>query len=149
LFRKLLRGKIHGATVTGADLHHEGSIAIDTDLLAAAGITPFESVYVWNVNNGERFETYAIPNPAGSREVLVNGAAARRAQVGDRVIVAAFGWLAETELTSHTPAILLMDRAKRIITDERDTNPKVIPAERTLSQETCRAPNRNGSPGLF
>jgi aspartate 1-decarboxylase len=149
LFRKLQRGKIHGAAVTGADLHYEGSIAIDTDLLAAAGITPFESVYVWNVNNGERFETYAILNPAGSREVLVNGAAARRAQVGDRVIVAVFGWLAETELTSHTPAILLMGSANRIITDERDTNPKVIPAEPTLSQETCRAPNKNGSPGLF
>ena len=120
MFRKLLRGKIHGATVTGADLHYEGSIAIDTDLLAAAGIAPFESVQVWNVNNGARFETYTIASPGGSGEVLVNGAAARRAQVGDRVIIAAFGWLAEAEICRHKPAILLMDSANCIITDQRD-----------------------------
>jgi aspartate 1-decarboxylase len=113
LLRKLLRGKIHGATVTGADLHYEGSIAVDTDLLAGAGIAPFESVHVWNLNNGERFETYAIQSPAGSGEVLVNGAAARRAQVGDRVIIAAFGWMSEIEISSHKPAILLVDNANR------------------------------------
>jgi aspartate 1-decarboxylase len=113
VLRKLLRGKIHGATVTGADLHYEGSIAIDTDLLAGAGIAPFESVHVWNINNGERFETYAIASPAGSGEILVNGAAARRAQVGDRVIIAAFAWMSEIEISSHKPAILLVDNANR------------------------------------
>jgi aspartate 1-decarboxylase len=108
LFRKLLRGKIHGATVTGADLHYEGSIAIDVDLLAAAGIAPFESVHVWNVTNGERFETYAIESPAGSGEVLVNGAAARRAQAGDQVIIAAYAWLTDEEIASHKPKIVLL-----------------------------------------
>lgn len=111
LYRKLLRGKLHGATVTGADLHYEGSIAVDTDLLSAAGIAHFESVHVWNVNNGERFETYAIPSPAGSREVLVNGAAARRVQVGDRVIIAAFGWLTEDEIAGHKPAVVILEGA--------------------------------------
>ena len=111
MFRKLLRGKLHGATVTGADLHYEGSIAVDVDLLSAAGIAPFESVHVWNVTNGERFETYAIPSPAGSREVLVNGAAALMAQMGDRVIIAAFGWLTEGEIAGHKPAVVVLESA--------------------------------------
>ena len=146
LFRKLLRGKIHGATVTGADLHYEGSIAIDTDLLAAAGIAPFESVQVWNVNNGARFETYTIASPSGSGEVLVNGAAARQAQVGDRVIIAAFGWLDEVEICRHTPAILLMDCANRVITDQRDpVAQRRIHFDRTLLHGTRQASNKDAS----
>lgn len=113
MFRKLLRGKIHGATVTGADLHYEGSIAIDVDLLDDAGIAPFESVHVWNVTNGERFETYAIESPSGSGEILVNGAAARRAQVGDQVIIAAYGWLTDEEVASHKPKIVLLQDRNR------------------------------------
>ena len=113
MYRKLLRGKIHGATVTGADLHYEGSIAVDTDLLTAAGIAPFETVHVWNVNNGERLETYAIPSAPGSGEILINGAAARRAQVGDRVIIAAFEWLTEAEVSTHQPAIVLVDASNK------------------------------------
>jgi aspartate 1-decarboxylase len=111
VLRKLLRGEIHGATVTGAELHYEGSIAVDVDLLEAAGIAPFESVHVWNLNNGERFETYTIASPAGSGEILVNGAAARRAQSGNRVIIAAFPWM--SDISSHKPAILLVDKANR------------------------------------
>jgi aspartate 1-decarboxylase len=114
LFRKLLRGKIHGATVTGADLHYEGSIAVDIDLLDAAGITPYESVHVWNVTNGERFETYAIEGPSGSGEILVNGATARRAQPGDQVIIAAFGWLSEEEASGHKPNVVLVDERNRM-----------------------------------
>ena len=113
MFRKLLRGIIHGATATGADLHYEGSIAVDIDLLAGAGIAPFESVHVWSLNNGERFETYTLASPAGSGEAMVNGGAARRAQVGDRVIIAAFEWLTDMEIRSHKPAILLVDGANR------------------------------------
>lgn len=113
MYRKLLRGKIHGATVTGADLHYEGSIAIDIDLLNAAGIAPFESVHVWNVTNGERFETYAIESAAGSGEVLVNGAAARRAQPGDQVIVAAYGWFTNEEIAAHAPRVVLVDSRNR------------------------------------
>lgn len=113
MYRKLLRGKIHGATVTGADLHYEGSIAVDIDLLQAAGIAPFENVHVWNVTNGERFETYAIESPSGSREILVNGAAARRAQPGDQVIIAAYTWLTDEEIASHKPKIVLLRQDNR------------------------------------
>ncbi len=113
MYRKLLRAKLHNATVTGADLHYEGSIAIDTDLLAAAGIAPHESVNVWNVTNGERFETYVIPSPAGSGEIMINGAAAHRAHVGDQVIIAAWGWSTEDELTAHKPVVVLLDPRNR------------------------------------
>ena len=113
MYRKLLRGKIHSATVTGADLHYEGSIAVDIDLLQAAGIVPFESVHVWNVTNGERFETYAIESPAGSGEILVNGAAARRAHAGDHVIIAAYAWLTDEEVANHKPKIALLREGNR------------------------------------
>jgi aspartate 1-decarboxylase len=113
LHRKLLHGKIHGATVTGTAVDYEGSIGIDADLLRAAGILPFESVHVWNVSNGERFETYAIVNPRGSGQVVVNGAAAHKTHVGDKVIIAAFTWLKEKELRRHKPSIVLVDGANR------------------------------------
>jgi aspartate 1-decarboxylase len=113
LYRKLLHGKIHGATVTGTAVEYEGSIGIDADLLAAAGILPLESVHVWNVTSGERFETYAIVNPAGSGQVVVNGAAAHRTSVGDKVIVAAFTWVTEKELRGHKASIVLVDAKNR------------------------------------
>ena len=117
MFRKFLRAKIHRATVTGADLDYEGSIAIDTQLLEAANIAPFESVHIWNVSNGERFETYAIPAKAGSGEIMLNGAAARRVQVGDKVIVAAFSWLDQTEFTEQKPALVFVDEKNRILNE--------------------------------
>lgn len=113
MIRKLLHGKIHAATVTGAAVDYEGSIGIDADLLRAAGILPNESVHVWNVSNGERFETYAIVNPAGSGEVVVNGAAAHRTRVGDKVIVAAFTWLTQKEASRHKAKIVLVDAKNR------------------------------------
>jgi aspartate 1-decarboxylase len=88
--RTLCKSKIHHAVVTGADLNYVGSIGIDATLLDRTGIAAGEQVSVWNVNNGQRIETYAIPLPAGSGEVAVNGAAARHFMVGDRVIVVAF-----------------------------------------------------------
>ena len=114
MFRKLLHGKIHGATVTATAVDYEGSIGVDANLLAAAGILPHESVHVWNVTNGERFETYAIANPAGSGEIVVNGAAAHKTRAGDKVIIAAFTWLTEGELRRHKPSIVLVDSANRI-----------------------------------
>ena len=113
MIRKLLHGKIHGATVTATAVDYEGSIGIDADLLRAAGILPYESVHVWNVSNGERFETYAIVNPAGSGEVVVNGAAAHKTRVGDKVIVAAFTWLTARETSGHSAKIVLVDGANR------------------------------------
>ena len=114
MFRKLLHGKIHGATVTATAIDYEGSIGVDADLLRAAGILPHESVHVWNVTNGERFETYAIVNPAGSGEIVVNGAAAHRTRVGDKVIIAAFIWLKKKELKGHKPSIVLVDATNRL-----------------------------------
>ena len=113
LYRKLLHGKIHGATVTATAVDYEGSIGVDADLLRAAGILANESVHVWNVTNGERFETYAIANHAGSGEIVVNGAAAHKTRVGDKVIIAAFTWLTEKELCRHKPSIVLVDAANR------------------------------------
>ena len=113
MIRKLLHGKIHGATVTATAVDYEGSIGIDADLLRAAGILPYESVHVWNVSNGERFETYAIVNPAGSGEVVVNGAAAHKTRVGDKVIVAAFAWLTDKDISGHKAKIVLVDGANK------------------------------------
>jgi aspartate 1-decarboxylase len=88
--RVICKSKIHQAAVTGADLHYVGSIGIDKTLLDMTDIAPGEQVAVWNINNGQRIETYAIPLPEGSGQVVVNGAAARHFQPGDRIIVAAF-----------------------------------------------------------
>ena len=87
---QLCKGKIHRATVTGCDLDYVGSITIDKDLMDAAGLIDGELVHIWNINNGERVETYTIPGERGSGEVCLNGAAARRCSVGDKVIIAAF-----------------------------------------------------------
>jgi aspartate 1-decarboxylase len=114
LYRKLLHAKIHGATVTATTLEYEGSIGLDADLLRAAGISPMESVHVWNVSNGERFETYAIALPGGSGDVVINGAAARKAQTGDRVIITSFAWLTPNEMKNHTPVIVLVDERNRV-----------------------------------
>jgi len=88
--RVICKSKIHQAAVTGADLHYVGSIGIDKTLMEMTDIAPGEQVAVWNINNGQRIETYAIPLPEGSGQVVVNGAAARHFQPGDRIIVAAF-----------------------------------------------------------
>lgn len=112
-YRKMLRAKLHRATVTQVDLNYEGSIAIDTDLLRAANILPGEAVQVWNVNNGERLETYAIEAPAGSGEVSLNGAAARLAHTGDKLIIASFCWVAEECAATHQATVLLLDEQNR------------------------------------
>ena len=105
----LLKGKIHRATVTQCDLHYEGSISVDAGLLERAGILPHEQVDVLNINNGERFTTYAIAAPAGSGTIGINGAAARRAQKGDLVIIVAYARMKEAEARSFQPRVLLVD----------------------------------------
>ena len=104
----MLKAKLHRATVTQADMHYEGSIAIDQDLLDEAGILPHERVDVWNITNGERFSTYAICAPRGGRSVAVNGAAARLVQQGDLVIVAAFAQMEPAEAARHEPTVVLL-----------------------------------------
>lgn len=105
--RAICKSKIHRATVTEANVDYIGSIAIDTDLLERTDIVPGEKVAVWNVNNGERIETYALPAPSGSGSIIVNGAAARRFQPGDKVIVVAFV-LTDEEI--HPRMILVNER---------------------------------------
>ena len=112
---KLLKSKIHRATVTNSDLNYEGSIAIDKNLMDAATIRPFESVHVWNVTNGNRLETYALPATRGSGEICLNGAAARKAASGDLVIIATFGWIQDSEAGSeYLPKIVFVDSKNRI-----------------------------------
>ena len=118
--RKMMRGKIHRATVTGADLHYEGSVTIDSDLLRAAGIINNEAVCIWNINNGERFETYALEGPAGSGVICVNGAAAHKVAVGHLVIIAAFGWMSDEEALAWKPSVAFVDDKNRLVELDRD-----------------------------
>jgi len=111
--RLMLKSKIHRARLTGADLHYEGSIAIDEQLLAAADILPGEQVHVLNVNNGERLITYAIAAPAGSGTVLLNGPAARLGMAGDVVVVLTYCHVDEREAASWQPRVVLVDEQNR------------------------------------
>jgi aspartate 1-decarboxylase len=110
---KLLKSKIHRATVTRADLNYEGSISIDTALMKRAGLLPHEAVNIWNVNNGERFETYVIPAKENSGEIGVNGSAARRVQTGDLLILAAFCHVEEPDAEKHHPTVVFVDSANQ------------------------------------
>ena len=110
----MLKGKIHRATVTHAELHSEGSLAIDGNLLDAAGMREYEQIHAWNVNNGERFVTYALRAEDGSGIISVNGSAAHRAQPGDLIIIAAFVSLTEAEAIRHQPQLVYVDADNRI-----------------------------------
>jgi aspartate 1-decarboxylase len=112
--RNMLRGKIHRATVTGADLHYEGSISIDPDLYDAAGILPYEKVYIYNVTNGERFSTYVILGERGSGTICINGAAAHKASEGDIVIIASYVQVDDSEAQGWKPKAVYVDGANRI-----------------------------------
>ncbi len=116
---KLLKSKIHRATVTRADLNYEGSISIDTALMKAAGLLPHEAINIWNVTNGERLETYVIPGEENSGEIGVNGSAARRVQPGDLLILAAFCQLEQTEAESHQPTVVFVDAGNRVVSTRR------------------------------
>ncbi len=109
----LMKAKLHNATVTQADLNYQGSIAIDSALLQESGILPFEQVHVYNVSNGARFVTYALEAPAGSRVFCVNGAAARLAAPGDRIIVVAYAQMDEQEARKHRPRVLILGPENR------------------------------------
>ena len=111
---QLLKSKIHRATITRADLDYEGSLTIDPDFMEAADILPYERIYIYNINNGARFDTYAIPGRRGERTIGLNGAAARMGQVGDRVIIVAFCNLSREEVENHLPRIILMDEQNQI-----------------------------------
>lgn len=113
--RNMLRGKIHRATVTGADLHYEGSVTIDVDLLERADILPYQQVEIWNVTNGERFQTYALAGQRGSGVVCINGAAAHKASAGDLVIIASFSPMTESDARTWAPRCVFVDTHNRPI----------------------------------
>ena len=112
--RKMLRAKIHRATVTQADIDYEGSVTIDRDLLDATDLLPNEAVCIWDVTNGNRLETYAVEGERGSGVICVNGAAAHLIRPGDLVIIAAYCWLDEKEARTHQPKVVFVDEHNRI-----------------------------------
>ena len=109
------KSKIHRAKVTEANLNYEGSVTIDSDLMDAADILPHEQVQVLNVNNGERFDTYAIRGQKGSGVICLNGPAARLAHVGDLVIILTYAEMEPEELRKHTPKVVMVDERNRIV----------------------------------
>lgn len=121
MLRTMMKGKIHRATITEANLNYVGSITIDRDILDEVDILPNEKVQVVNNNNGERFETYVIAGERGSKTICVNGAAARLVQPGDIVIIISYALVDENELTTYRPKIAIMNDKNEIdelITDE-------------------------------
>ena len=111
--RFFLKAKIHRATVTDACLDYEGSLSVDRNLLDLADIAPYEQVKVYNVTNGERFDTYIIAAPEGSGEICLNGAAARKGQRGDILIIVTYALLDEAEVARHRPRVVLVDGKNR------------------------------------
>ena len=105
----ILKSKIHRATITGADLNYEGSISIDKKLLEAANIMPYELVQVVNINNGQRFETYAIDDEPGGGQIKLNGAAARLGHVGDTIIILCYATMSSDEAKKFKPSIVKVD----------------------------------------
>ena len=110
----MFKSKIHRATVTEADLHYEGSLTIDQDLMDAADILPHEQIHVWDVTNGARLMTYALAGRRGSGEICVNGAGAHLVRVGDVVIIATYTDLSDAEARRHTPTVVLLDEGNQI-----------------------------------
>ncbi|MEO2064933.1 L-aspartate 1-decarboxylase [Thermovibrio guaymasensis] len=119
--RIMFKSKIHRATVTGADLNYEGSITVDSELLKLADILPYEKVDIYNVTNGERFSTYVIPGEPGSGEVCLNGAAARKVQKGDIVIIVSYCELSEDEIENFSPTVVLVDEENRPVKVSRSS----------------------------
>lgn len=114
MLRQVLKAKLHRATITEADLSYEGSLTIDQNLMDAVGIAPFERVHIYNINNGERFDTYAIVGAPGSGVIGLNGAAARKGMVGDLVIICTYGFSNEADLPGYQPVIVLLDERNGI-----------------------------------
>jgi aspartate 1-decarboxylase len=106
--RKVLKSKLHRATVTRANLYYDGSCTVDEDLMDKADIAHHEMVLISNINNGERFETYVIPGKRGSGEICLNGAAARKGLVGDKIIIITSRYVTEDELKDHEPTVITL-----------------------------------------
>ena len=112
--RKILRSKIHRATITHADLNYEGSITIPPELMNAAGILEYEAVHVWNVTSGSRLETYAMTGVSGSEHIAINGAAAHLTKPGDIVIIACFNFLSSEAAVDYVPRLVFVDERNQV-----------------------------------
>lgn len=128
MLRKLLKSKIHRATVTHADLHYEGSISIPKGLMEVANIIDRESVHVWNVTAGSRFETYAIEGAGDESCISVNGAAARLVSPGDQIIIASFTWVDEDEARGFASSIVFVDDRNKITSRRNEVPGPLTPA---------------------
>ena len=128
MLRTMLRSKIHRAKVTQADLNYEGSITVDTDLLDAAMMVPFEKVSIYNVTSGTRLSTYVIPGVAGSGKICINGAAARLVKVDDVVIICCYGEFNEEEVENHSAQIVLVDDQNKITRNVEKSRKNLKPA---------------------
>ena len=117
MLRTMCKSKIHRATVTGADLNYVGSITIDPVLMEAADLVEYEQVAVVNINNGARFETYVIPGEPGKGEICLNGAAARLAHSGDRVIIISYAQYNDAEMSGYRPQFVFVDDQNRVARD--------------------------------
>ncbi|MEG1726703.1 MAG: aspartate 1-decarboxylase [Acidaminococcaceae bacterium] len=117
MFYNMFHGKIHRATVTEANLEYMGSITIDADLMAKAGILPGERVQIVDNNNGNRLETYTIAGPAGSGVICLNGAAARQVTVGDKVIIIAYALMTAEEATALVPKVVMVDDDNKAVAE--------------------------------
>jgi len=112
--RIMLKSKIHRATVTGANVHYEGSIAIDQDLMEAANLFEFEQVDIYDINNGQRFSTYVMKGTRGKGEIRLNGAAARLVSIGDLIIICSYSLFDEEEALHHKPILVYVNEKNRI-----------------------------------
>ena len=112
--RQMLTAKIQRATITDADLNYEGSLTIDKEILDAVDMRPYERVMVYNINNGERFDTYAIEGEPGSGVIGLNGAAARKGLIGDLIIIVSYASFSEEELSNYSPKIVLLNKSNKI-----------------------------------
>lgn len=130
--RTFFKSKIHRATVTDANLHYQGSVTIDPVLLEAADIVPWERVEIYDVTNGERFATYAIPGSPGRGEICLNGAAAHKVKKGDLVIICTYAELEPHEIADHRPTVVFVDEQNRAI---RGPGAKQLVAEASLGAE--------------
>jgi len=119
----VFKSKIHRATVTHADLEYEGSVTVDSDLLDAAEILPYEAIHIWNVTRGSRLMTYALPGPRGSGAICVNGAAAHLNKPGDMVILATFAEMTREEARQHRPVVVRVDAQNRQTDDVSEELP--------------------------
>ncbi len=113
MLRKILYAKLHGLVVTGKNVNYYGSLTLDKEIINMAGLKPFESVLVVNINNGARFETYLIHGKKG--EVILNGGAARLGEIGDKLIILAFAYINEEELNNFKPKIIIFDEKNRVL----------------------------------